>query len=72
MGIWVNLYAFTISGSEDNWHSIYLAGSYDAGVFAADAIKSSIDAENLDPSGKIALFYVCNQHIWRGNVPRAV
>ena len=56
MGIWVNLYAFTISGSEDNWHSIYLAGSYDAGVFAADAIKSSIDAENLDPSGKIALF----------------
>lgn len=34
----------------------YLAGSYDAGVFAADAIKSSIDAENLDPSGKIALF----------------
>lgn len=56
MGIWVNLYAFTISGSEDTWHSIYLAGSYDAGVYAADALKASIDEKGLDPAGKIALF----------------
>ena len=56
MGIFVNLYAFRISGTDDTWHSIYLASSYDAGVYAAKALKEAIDKKGLNPSGKIGLF----------------
>lgn len=56
MGIWVNLYAFNISGSEDNWHSIWLANSYDSGVYAAQGLAEAIKAKGLPENGKVALF----------------
>ena len=69
-GIWVNLYAFEISGSDENWKSLYLASSYDAGVYAAQAIYDNCVQNSRPLDGDIALFMsVVNtaaEDMWKG------